>query len=257
LYNRRIRTRSAENVIAEIKLLTEKFGIKEIQFLDDNVTLRREHIESICNLIISENINIAFCTPNGVRADTIDDGLAKLMKKAEWYATGLGIESGNETVLKNIKKSETLAEIKNAISILRKNHIKVSGLFILGLPGDTKETMQETIDFALSSKLDAAIFSIFSVIPGSDYWNELYGTFQPDFSKSDFSNPVWTTEGITADELKAIHRNATRRAYLQPRRIFRYILGLNPGNLVTNLKLTVPSVLSLMFPRLRKRNTTV
>jgi radical SAM superfamily enzyme YgiQ (UPF0313 family) len=257
LYNRRIRTRSAENVIAEIKLLTEKFGIKEIQFLDDNVTLRREHIESICNLIISENINIAFCTPSGIRADTIDDKLVKLMKKAGWYATGLGIESANETVLKSIKKSETLAEIKNAISILHKNHIKVSGFLILGLPGDTKETMQETIDFALSSKLDAAIFNIFSVIPGSDYWNELRGTFQPDFTKSNFANPGWTTEGITADELKAIHRNATRRAYLQPRRIFRYITGLNPGNIVTNLKLTVPSVLSLMLPRLRKRNTTV
>jgi radical SAM superfamily enzyme YgiQ (UPF0313 family) len=252
-YNKRIRTRSPENVIREIKLLTGKFGIKEIQFLDDNITLRREHIESICKLIISENIKIECSTPNGIRADTIDDDIVKLMKKAGWYMTALGIESANETVLKNIKKSETIAEIKNAILILQKNRIEVTGFFILGLPGDTKETIQETIDFAFSSKLNRIGVAIFNVIPGSDYWTELAGRFQPDFAKSDVYNPIWTPEGITAEELKTLHANAVRRFYFNPRQILYSISKLTINNFSKNIILKFMGVILYLFPALRKK----
>jgi radical SAM superfamily enzyme YgiQ (UPF0313 family) len=252
-YNRRIRMRSSENVIKEIKLLTEKFGIKEIQFLDDNITLRREHIESICKLIISENIKIECSTPNGIRADTIDDDIVKLMKKAGWYMTALGIESANETVLKTIKKSETIDEIKNAILILQKNRIEVTGFFILGLPGDTKETIQETIDFAFSSKLNKIGISIFNVIPGSDYWNELAGRFQPDFAKSDTFNPIWTPERITAEELKTLQANALRRFYLNPRKMLYGISKLTFNNFSQNIIQKFKGAILCLFPMLRKR----
>jgi radical SAM superfamily enzyme YgiQ (UPF0313 family) len=252
-YNRKLRTRSPENVIQEIKLLTEKFGIKEIQFLDDNITHRREHIEAICKSIASQNIKIACCTPNGIRADRIDDGIVKLMKKAGWYMTGLGIESANETILKNIRKSETLDEIKNAILILQKNRIDVTGFFILGLPGDTRETIQETIDFAFSSKMEKAGFNIFNVIPGSDYWDELSGSFQPDFARSDTFNPIWTPEGLTAEELKSIQANAIRKFYIRILPFINRLRKLTFNNLYKNLMLKFQALFFTMFSETRKR----
>jgi radical SAM superfamily enzyme YgiQ (UPF0313 family) len=229
-YQKKIRFRSAENIIGEIKLLTEKYGIKEIQFLDDNITLERTHIESLCDAMLKNNIRVPFCCPNGIRADKIDDTMVKLMKKAGFYSTNLGIESANAEILKNIRKSESIDTIQNAITILRKNRIVVGGFFIFGLPGETKETIKETLDFALHSGLDIAFFGIFSVLPGSDYWNELQGDFKSS-SHIDPANPAWVTQGLTKEYLIKAQIRAYRKFSLTPQRILGALRQSNPRDI--------------------------
>lgn len=173
LYGRRIRFRSPENVISEIKMLVERFGVKEIHFEDDNLTLRKDHIHEICNKIIENKLDISWACPNGVRADTLDYETLALMKKSGCYSISIGIESGSDLILKKIKKNEQLRDIKKAIKLCNKLGIVINGFFIFGLPGETSETIKETIDFALSSGLDGANFNALNIFPGSKIWNDV------------------------------------------------------------------------------------
>jgi radical SAM superfamily enzyme YgiQ (UPF0313 family) len=234
--NKKIRFRSPDNVVKEIVYLVEKFKVREIQFLDDNITMKREHIEQICNLIIANDIKISWSCPNGIRADKVDDDLIKLMKKAGCYYTALGIESANEKILKNIDKKESIETIRKAIKIITSNGIICMGFFILGLPGETKETIQETINFALTSGLDRISFAIFDVTPGSDLWDELAGEYTIDFSKKSRLNPTWIPAGLTKEEIVSAQGIAVKKFYANPVNFFKNMSYIKPVQILYLVK---------------------
>jgi radical SAM superfamily enzyme YgiQ (UPF0313 family) len=219
-----------------MKLLIEKYHVKEIQFLDDNLTLRRSHAEKICNFIIENNIKISMSLPNGVRADSLDEDLIKLMKKAGFYLFGLGIESANKTILKNIEKGESIETIKNAIKMLSKNGITTLGFFIFGLPGETKETIKETTEFALKSGLERAQFGIFDVLPGCELWNKLSGKFMSNFVKKSYAEPEWIPEGLTKSDLLKAQSSAFRKFFFRPKTFFKNVRYIKPAQILYLLK---------------------
>jgi len=92
---RKYRTRSPENVIAEIELLVSKYAVREIHIEDDNFTLDRNRVVRFCNLLIDKKIDISWACPNGVRLDTLDADILKLMERAGCYSFAIGIESGS------------------------------------------------------------------------------------------------------------------------------------------------------------------
>lgn len=235
-YNKKVRFRSAENVVNEIKLLYEKYGVREIQFVDDNLTLKRDHVEKICELILLNNIKIAFSCPNGLRADKIDDPLVKLMKRAGFYFCSLGIESANANILKNIDKRETIGTVQEAIHILRRNGITTQGYFIFGLPGETKESLDETIRFALSSGIDRAHFWIFDVLPGCDLWTELKGQYISNLSMKSYYEPTWLPDGLTKEDLLRAQSNALRKFYLRPVTFMKNVSCIKPRQIIPMIK---------------------
>jgi len=235
-YNKKVRFRSAENVVGEIKLLSEKYGVREIQFEDDNLTFNRAHIEKICALILSDKIKLAFSCPNGIRADKIDDALIKLMKKTGFYYCALGIESANTNILQNINKKEKIETIQEAIHILNKNSITSQGFFIFGLPGETKETIKETIHFALYSGLERAQFLILDVLPGCDLWTELKGHFISNFSKKSYREPEWIPQGLDKNDLLNAQSKAFRKFFLRPNIFIKTIFYLKPRQIRYFLK---------------------
>lgn len=223
LYKRRVRFRSPENVIKEIKLLIEKYGIKEFQFIDANIILRRDFIVSLCELMIKEKIKIPWSCPSGLRADCFDLNLGKLMRKAGCYMAVIGIESANPEILKIIKKGETIETITAAIENAHKVGIITVGSFMLGLPGDTRETMRQTIDYAKSVPLDRAVFSILDVFPGCEIWQKdkkKYRNFQQETS---FAKPSIVPEGMTEQELIELQDKATYEFYFRPRILFNIV----------------------------------
>ena len=231
LYDRKVRFRSPENVVEEMKLLINKYGAKEIQFMDDNMILRRDHIESICNLILKEKIKVNWSCPNGIRADNLDYELAKLMKKAGCYLVTIGIESANPQILKNIKKGETIETITNAIQAAHKAGLIINGAFVLSLPGDTKETMRETIDFAKRMPLDRAFFTLMDVIPGCEIWQKdkkKYTSFQMDTS---FAEPSLIPEGMTKEELLKMQETAMHEFYFRPKIMFNVVKLIRPSQI--------------------------
>lgn len=220
-YDRKIRFRSPENVIKEIKYLIDQFQVKEIHFEDDNLTLRREHIEQICNLIIEGGLNISWMCPNGIRADKVDEPLIKLMKRSGCYNIVFGIESVNPRILKNVKKEVKIDTIKESIDIVARNGISCQGFFIFGLPGETKETIEENIRFAKKTKLTRAVFLMLDILPGSEMWDELKGKFEPKWDKISYKEPEWIPEGLTKSYLMQAQTRAYRSFYLRPTIFFR------------------------------------
>lgn len=216
-HNRRIRFRSPENVISEIKHLVTDYGVKEIHFVDDNLTIKREHIERICNLILESNLRVSWACPNGIRADRIDEGLLKLMSKSGCYWISFGIESANSQILKNIRKRETIKQIEKAIQAAQRQSIACQGFFIFGLPGETNETIKESIDFAKRSKLSRALFFILDILPGSELWDTLKGEFKPNFTKKSYKEADWLPEGLTEKQLMRAQARAFKAFYLRPK----------------------------------------
>ncbi len=227
-YDRKVRFRSAENVVEEMKLLKYKYGIKEIQFMDDNLILKREHAVNLCNLILKEKLDIIWSCPNGIRADSLDYELACLMRKAGCYLVTIGIESANPEILKKIHKGETIEAITSAIYAAHRAGLIINGAFCLSLPGDTKETMRETIDYAKKVPLDRAFFTIMDVIPGCELWQkhkEKYSKFQTETS---FAKPTVIPEGMTEEEVIKIQEQAMHEFYFRPRIMYNIVKLMRP-----------------------------
>jgi radical SAM superfamily enzyme YgiQ (UPF0313 family) len=227
-YGRSIRFRSPENVIQEVQYLVENFNVKEIHFEDDNLTLKRDHVEKICDLIIENKLNIAWACPNGIRADRVDEGLIGLMKESGCYYFAYGVESANPQILKNIKKRETIDVIEKAIEMAEKKGISCQGFFVFGLPGETKATIEETINFAKRSKLSRAQFLILDVLPGSELWDTLKGKFIPNWKKDSYREPEWIPQGLSKEDLLGAQSKAFRSFYLRPQIAFKLIRFVNP-----------------------------
>ncbi|MCK9574329.1 MAG: B12-binding domain-containing radical SAM protein, partial [Candidatus Omnitrophica bacterium] len=148
IFGSNFRARSPQNIIDEIEFLYKNFSIRQIDILDDNFNLIPERAMRVMDMIIEKRYGLAINCHNGLRADRLDEKLAKKLKTAGVFKVGIGVESADEKILKKIKKDLDLNAVKNAVSNLRKLGIITHGYFILGLPGDNPASMQKTIDFA-------------------------------------------------------------------------------------------------------------
>ncbi|MDP6642285.1 MAG: radical SAM protein [Candidatus Nanoarchaeia archaeon] len=162
------RVRSPKNVVDEMKVLKEKYNVGTIDVLDDNFSMNLERAKQICRLIIKNKLNIKWSTPNGIRADRLDDELAMLMKKAGCSELAIGIESVDNEVLKKMKKGENIEAIERGISLLKKYDISIKGFFIIGSNGETKESVLKMLDFAKKHEFKTARFNMLIPYPGTE-----------------------------------------------------------------------------------------
>ncbi|HUT85478.1 MAG TPA: radical SAM protein [Elusimicrobiales bacterium] len=236
-YDKKIRFRTPENIISEIKYLIDTFGVREIHFEDDNLTIDRKHVEKICNLILEHGINISWACPNGIRADKIDEELLYLMKKSGCYYFAYGIESANQKIIDGVKKREKIETIEKSINMAAKAGISCQGFFIFGLPGETKDTIEQTIRFAKKSKLARAQFLILDVLPGSELWCSLKGKFTPNWTKESYKEPEWIPQGLTKRQLMQAQSRAFREFYFKsPMRLIKLALSIRPSQIKYLLK---------------------
>ena len=165
VWGRKVRFRSPENIVNEIDYSVKSLGINEFMFYDDTFTINRKRVFAICEELERRNLKIRFYAQ--VRCDTIDYTLAKAMKKAGCFAVAIGVESGDETILRNIGKRLTKEQIKAGCSALKKAKMPFLASYIIGHPGDTHETIQATIDFANELDADQSKFLIATPYPGT------------------------------------------------------------------------------------------
>ena len=165
MWGRKVRYRSIENVMAEIKMLVNDHRLKEIFFWDDSFTVDRRRTIELCQAIGDEKLGISWaCT---TRLDLLDDELLAAMKRAGCAQIDVGIESGSEPILQSIKKGVTLALIDRGIELIHKHRIFATAFFMIGFPDETVEDIQRT--FALMRKIPATItFSVFTPYPGTE-----------------------------------------------------------------------------------------
>jgi radical SAM superfamily enzyme YgiQ (UPF0313 family) len=222
---RQVRYRTVDNAIGEIKLLIEQYGIKEIQFIDDNFTLRRSYVKKFCQRILDEGLKFDWCCPNGVRLDTLRPDMLELMKEAGCYSLSVGIESGSQRVLDFTKRDTPLKMIEEKVDLITDSGIEAVGFFILGFPTETVAEIQQTIDFALSLNLERANFMNYHPFPGTESWHYLRHAGEMNrvnpYSQS-FAEVAYIPTGMTRSKLKSFQRQAFLRFYLRP----TYLWGL-------------------------------
>ncbi len=228
-YNYSVRLRSAENVMAELWSL-KKLGINDVMMYADLFTVNRQQVMDICNAMIDEKIDMKWMCNS--RTDYVDEEMLQTMAKAGCHMISWGIESGSAEILKRVRKGTNPDKAKQALAWARKADIKNFGYFIIGLPGETEETIQETIAFSKKLPLNVAIFHIAAPYPGTPFFFEVTknGWFRPgvnweqvDMDKS----TVLDYEYLSAERLNYWQKRATREWVLRPGPIWTILKGLN------------------------------
>jgi radical SAM superfamily enzyme YgiQ (UPF0313 family) len=223
----RLRRRSPEKVVDEVEFLVREFGVREIHLQDDNFTLNRGLVEGFCKGLIERGLEVVWSCPNGVRLDTLDQELLRLMEESGCYSLAIGIESGVQRVLDLMKKDLKLETVLDKIALIRKTtRIRLTGFFVLGFPGETAEEVRRTVDFSLSLDLDKANYGTFMPIPGSAAYQELKdaGALEGlDLGLvSEYRSP-YAAPGLSTDLLRRELRRAFLAFYLRPRIIARFL----------------------------------
>ena len=223
----KVRVRSAENIIAEIRECIEKYNIKNFLFWSDIFNLDREWTINLCQKIIDSGLK--FTWSSNTRANTMDDEMARMMYKAGCRLVSIGVESGSQEVLDNIGKKITLDEIRNTVKVLKKNKIKIYNYFVIGLPWETEKTAEETIKFAI--ELDSNFISFYTAMPfpGTRFFayammNKLIDT-QLDFENA-YYVPAVRSHELSKERIFELHKQAIRRFYLRPKFIIKTLFGL-------------------------------
>jgi len=208
-------------------MLVNKYGAREVHFLDDSITTNRKRILDLCRVLAQKKYPIKYQISNGLRADMINQEILEALKSIGVTEIGFGVESGNEEILKSIKKGISKDQYRRAAKLAKSMRLDTWGFFIIGLPDDTEATIKETIDFAIELDPCFAKFLILKPFPGSEVFEQLsrdglidsydydrYGVYTP---------PVHHLPSLSAAEILAWQKKAFRRFYFRPRMILRHI----------------------------------
>jgi radical SAM superfamily enzyme YgiQ (UPF0313 family) len=225
---RRWRARSVDSIVAEWRWLVEEQGAAEIGVLDDSFNIDRARVLALCERLVAEGLNqVPWIMINGIRANLADEEVLGAMKRAGCKRAAFGVESGNQAILDTVvDKHLTLEQVRAAFRAARAVGMETIGFFIVGLPGETEETMEDTIRFAIELDPVVANFSIATPFPGTAMYETVKAGGQiladdwDDFvffeGKARFEMP-----GLPAELVERKWKEAYRRFYLRPRRIAR------------------------------------
>lgn len=224
-YGSSVRFRSPENVLAEMELLAGR-GIRSIHMYADIFTVSREQVVGLCELILERELRLQW-TCNS-RVDFVDPEMLRLMAQAGCTWISWGIESGSEEVLRRARKGIKLEQVERALRWSRKAGIRNWGYFIIGLPGETEETIQETIRFSRRLPLDLVLFHIAAPYPGSPLFFEVVerGWFRPGtrWEQVDMDrSTVLDYPHLRAEELERWAQRAFRSWALRPGPALTYL----------------------------------
>jgi len=233
VFGNSFRFHSAEYVLEMIRRLIRDYGIKDIFFQDDTFTLFRKRLIDICEKMISEKMDLTW-TCNS-RVEKIDPDLFKLMKKAGCYSVAFGIESGSPVILENLKKKMALSRINEVIDSADKAGLITRGFFLVGNPGETEETIMETINFTKKSNLSYVQVLSLTPYPGSELHDNYkkWGELDDSWDKMNGRNIIFIPYGLTKEKLNYYLRKFYYDFYLRPKVIFKHIKYLfQPGFMV-------------------------
>jgi len=223
------RSRTPENVIAEWEHLVRDLGAQEIGVLDDSANIRKKRLAQIAQMLIDKELNhVPWIFVNGIRANLVDYELMQLLKDAGLKRTAFGVETGNPEILKTIDKRIDLDTIRKAFKITKEVGIETIAFMIIGLPGDTRETMQDTINFAIELDPLIANFSMMTPYPGTKVWEQVkrHGRLLiQDWEDYVFfeQHARYEMGDLTAELVEEMYRRAYRQFYLRPGPIWRRI----------------------------------
>lgn len=233
VWERKFRPRTAENVISEIEHLVSAYGVREIAIMDDQFVANKARVHQICDMLIEKRVNVTISIPSGTSVWIVDEALLRKMRKAGFYRLCFPIETGNLNSLRFIRKPIDLQKAKETIKLANRLGFWTQGNFMIGFPYETREEIQETIEYAYQSGLDYALFYIAKPHAGS----EMYDIFEqegllPEIARgANHENSYYDTKTMTAFELQDLRDKASNgylwaklSSYLNPINFCSYVL---------------------------------
>lgn len=222
------RARSVDNVMGEVEELIERYGAREIRFFDDTFTQHRKRVFEICERLAKLPQRVPWTCLTKVAAVTRE--MLQAMKEAGCWQVLYGLESGDDEMLKRLRKGNTVEMNERAIRWSQEMGLEVRGDFIVGTPGETVESFNRTVQFAVDRGLDYAHFNKFVPLPGTELYEQLAEQgYEFDFENAcsilDHAALLYVPESMTPEQYRELLDNAFRRFYLRPsymaKRLFR------------------------------------
>lgn len=245
LYGHRFRARSAQNVVDEMEEVEKKYGIDEVYFDDDTFTIDRKRVMEICQLMKERDLHVSWICQ--ARVDTVDREVLLAMKGAGCHYILFGIESGSPEMLATMKKRITLDKAREAIRLCEEVGIKTQAFFLFGIPGETQETIQQSIDFAKKLGASTVQFAVAIPQPGSPLYEQcvqnnwlIYDNWE-DFASC---SALIDTPQLSREEVEEARIRAYREYYFRPQFILREALRIRHPRDVKRLWRGARSVLA-------------
>jgi len=213
---RTYRTRNIENVKEEL-LFLDSIGVHELHFVDYNMIVGKERAMKLLSAIISLGKRFSFDCIN--RVDTLDDELCRLLRDAGCHTIQLGVESGSDEILAEYSKGMTTDVIREGFRLCRKYGLKTVGFFLIGLPGETEETIQKTIDFAKELDCDFASFATVDPYIGTKLRQDAIKAGYITENDTQFDGGAYTaigTEQLSKEQVWRLRNTAVRKFYFRP-----------------------------------------
>ncbi len=228
-FGKRVRLRSPANIVEEFEYV-DNMGIKDLFFVDDSFGINRKRVIELSELLKARSNKITWAVR--IRVDSVDSDLLEKMYSAGCRRLHFGVESGDQETLNALNKGITVKRIRSAIKMSQDSGMRVMANFMIGAPGETLENAKKSIDFALDSDVDFAIFNVVMPYPKTDFYAQgmtegLFNDFWVDFAKKparDFNIRYWD-EIINEKELNLLLKSAHSRFYLRPNYIASEILN--------------------------------
>jgi len=244
VFGGKVRLRSPQNVMAEIKRLAEQHGVGELLFWDDSFLLDKNRAVEICRLIRESGLDLTWSCSS--RADHITPELAATLRGAGCRMILFGVESGSEKILSSVNKGTRPGQIRNAVKACRDAGILSFCSFIIGTPDETEETIRETKEFVKALDPDFSIFCIFAPLPGSFFFDEFLKAGRLDLNAIDWDQyinllsnrpPLMAAGALSEARLVAIQKELFQAFYFRPSYIWRRLKLLRtPQHLYQNLR---------------------
>lgn len=221
-YGKKLRCLSPARIVDEMVWNQDHYGVSDFLFWAEGFTLNKNISHAVVDEILTRGIKTQWVCNS--RVDNVEADLLKKFKQAGCWMIGYGIESGNDDILKAIKKNTTVRQIRDAVRWAQEAGLMTTGHFVIGLPGETKEHVNRTIDLSIELDLDFAQFYCAAPFPGSALYrtakeqgwicSDDWALFEQNFS-------VLNTPQLTADETMKLRRKAYRKFYFNVHQIIK------------------------------------
>lgn len=227
MFGKKIRFESAQKMILHVKLLQQKYGIREISFYDDTFTANRRRVEEFCSGLLAEGISISWSC--FARVDTVTPDLLKLMQRAGCHQIMYGFETADDQVLAMINKKVASSSHKQVVAWTREAGINIRGAFMLGSPGENMASLQRTIEYSKSLGVTFAIYNITTPYPGTalyDWAQENNLLKHKEWRQYDLAHSILELPGLPSEKVENYYRSAFREFYLRPSYILRRFFSI-------------------------------
>lgn len=223
VFRRSFRYNSADYLYRHLQFLKDRFAVHHVNFYDDQFTFNRDRVVAFCQRMIDEPLGMTFnCA---VRAEHVDPELLALMKRAGCWMISLGIESGDPDLLAQHRQNADLDLMARTIRQIHRVGIRVKGLLMIGLPGETEQSFRRTMNYVFSLPIDDVNVAKFTPFPGSPLYEKIHalGTFEENWEKMDCMNTVFVPHGMTAEELERLFLRFYKRYYTRPKTLWNFV----------------------------------